>query len=73
MKRKRNERYKNDDKTQRDVIYRYKLPPQYIPFLRSHPNQQISNAVLPPTNKFYIDGVLPPGDTFFWNSPKKVL
>ena len=24
----------------------------------------------PPPKQFYIDGVLPPGDTFFWNSPK---
>ena len=23
----------------------------------------------PPPRQFYIDGVLPPGDTFFWNSP----
>ena len=68
MKRKRIERYKNADKTQRDAIYRYtpadkntKMPPPPI---------HSFSLFTPPPRQFYIDGVLPPGDTFFWNSPK---
>ena len=63
MKRKRIERYKNADKTQRDAIYRYtpadkntKMPPppQYIPILCSHPHQDnfISMAFCPQETLF---------------------
>ena len=78
MKRKRNERYKNADKSQRDAIYRYtpadkntKMPPPPNTFLFFvyTPTSKFQMQFYPPPRQFYIDGILPPGDTFFWNSP----
>ena len=77
MKRKRNERYKNADKTQRDAIYRYTpadkntkmTPPNTFLFFVYTPTSKFQMQFYPPPRQFYIDGILPPGDTFFWNSP----
>ena len=48
-----------------------KMPPSPNTFLFfvHTPTSKFQMQFYPPPRQFYIDGVLPPGDTFFWNSP----